>query len=339
MRSVIHAGVKLTCASVALLLSCSCAGDRGLDVSGPPLAIIEPRLDEPLVETFPPADERPSDPVKRALLEQINRDRAAFGLPAVLWDESASRVADAFCASQIRENTTGHFLTDGLPPYARTSFAGVFGMQFENSVTWKTNASSFGQPAVELVLEGHAGMLAEKPPFDGHRRTILDPEATHVGVGWAISRGDFRMAEEFLIRHLAWLRLERVPVRAGVLLVRGAPVDGRRLRFVTIGWEPPPARLTAAQASARTSYSYPKASEAYVGEGNVTLKILDTVTSDRIRFAHGREFYFRFAPDRPGLWTLVFQTAPLRGERISQGGAVSVWFDRRAPAALAAGSQ
>ena len=28
--------------------------------------------------------------------------------------------------------------------------------------------------------------MEEKPPADGHRRTILDPEATHVGVGYAI---------------------------------------------------------------------------------------------------------------------------------------------------------
>ena len=53
---------------------------------------------------------------------------------------------------------------------------------------------SFDETVTELALEAHAGMLAEKPPNDGHRRTILDPAATHVGVGYAIVGGSFRMA-------------------------------------------------------------------------------------------------------------------------------------------------
>ncbi|HEX5134383.1 MAG TPA: CAP domain-containing protein, partial [Thermoanaerobaculia bacterium] len=142
---------------------------------------------------MPPADDRPLDKVKLAVLDRINRDRAAAGLAQVLWDDAASRVADTYCANQVRERTSGHFLTNGLPPYARTAFAGVFGMQFENSVTWRTTASAFDETAAELALEAHAGMLAETPPNDGHRRTILDPAVTHVGVGYAIVGGSFRM--------------------------------------------------------------------------------------------------------------------------------------------------
>ena len=60
---------------------------------------------------------------------------------------------------------------------------------------------------MRLALEGHENMLREKPPSDGHRRTILDPEATHVGVGWAAENGRFQMAQEFLVRGLARLGL------------------------------------------------------------------------------------------------------------------------------------
>jgi hypothetical protein len=286
---------------------------------------VAPALASPVEDSGPPAHARPTGPVTAAEFDRINRDRTAAGLPTVAWDDGVSRVADAFCANQIRENTSGHYLTDGLPPYARTSFAGVFGMQFENSVTWKTTGSSFEDPAETLALEGHASMLAEKPPYDGHRRTILDPDATHVGVGYALSQGEFRMAQEFLVRHLAWLRLEQLSPASSMVLVRGAPVAGRRLQFVTIGWEPVPRELTRAEANGRTSYSYPKIEEAFVREGNRTLKVVGATTMDRIRFGRDQEFAFRFDPERPGLWTLTFHTNPLREERIVPGGVATLW--------------
>jgi uncharacterized protein YkwD len=313
--------------ALALAFTAACAGNGAGPFAEPALVIVAPPLDRPLSDALPPADARPLDPVKAAVFEQINRDRAAAGLGPVAWDEAASRVADAFCNEQIRESTSGHYLTNGVPPYARTAFAGVFGMQFENSVTWKTTATSFDEPVEKLALEGHAEMLGEKPPYDGHRRTILDPDATHVGLGYALERGDFRMAQEFLTRHLAWLRLERVPAVSGVIRIRGEPIPGRRLLFVSIGWEPVPRTLTRAEASGRTSYSYSKTIEAFVREGNVTLKVVGARTSDRIRFGPDREFSLRFAPDRPGLWTLVFHTTLLGEDHPVPGGVASVWVN------------
>ena len=325
-------------AFLALLLVTACAGNGAVDPPPPALAIVAPRLDAPIVEVFPPSDALPHDPVKLAVFERINRDRAAEGIAPVLWDDAASRVADAFCRDQIREKTTGHFLTNGLPPYARTALAGVFGMQYENSVTWKTTGPSFTDPVEELALSGQAEMLAEQPPYDGHRKTILDPDATHVGVGYDIRGPDFRMAQEFLTRHLAWLKLERVSPRSAGVVVSGKPIDGRRLLFVTVAWEPTPAPITREAASRRMSYSYPAPSEAFIKEGIVNMRIVGAVTSDRIRFGRDEAFEFRFSPDRPGLWTLVFHTRPLREERTASGGVVVLWVDRpeAAPAAEAA---
>jgi uncharacterized protein YkwD len=339
VRGLTHAPAKLTrpLALVALILGVACSGSHGRDSPAPSLTIVAPFLDIPIEDRLPPAEDRPLDKVKRTVLDRINRDRAAAGLPTVLWDDRASRVADNFCAAQIRESTSGHFLTNGLPPYARTSFAGVFGMQYENSVTWRTTASSFDETATELALEAHAGMLAETPPNDGHRRTILDPAVTHVGVGYALAGGSFRMAEEFLTRHMERLKLERLAGRP-VVAIQGAPIEGRRLRFVTIGWEPPPMRFTREEASSRTSYSYPPTLYAFVDEGNVRLKVAGAVTFDRIRFAGSREFSFRFAPDRPGLWTMEFYTVAAKEPRPIQGAAVSVWFDEESRAEAPAGS-
>jgi hypothetical protein len=171
---------RLLCAAQALAILGCAAGQRPAArarMMPAPLHIRVPDLEEPLVESVPAADGYPNDLVKEGVFERINRDRLLAGLLPVAWDEAASRVADAFCAQQVREATRGHFLMDGVPPYARTAFAGVFGAQAENSVSWVTTAASFTEPSLRLALMGHQEMMDEKPPQDGHaaRSSIPTP--------------------------------------------------------------------------------------------------------------------------------------------------------------------
>jgi uncharacterized protein YkwD len=316
----------------AAVLVMSCATPRPGDADPPQqgsrtLKVRLPDLSSPVVDVFPKPDAAPSDPVKSAILARINRNRAAAGLPPVAWDEGASRVADAFCRQQVREATNGHFLTDGVPPYARTAFSGVFGSQAENSVSWITTAKSFTDTPRELATLGHDGMMAERPPSDGHRRTILDPEATHVGVGWALGEGRFQMAEEFLSRSLERLTLSlRDPSRL-VLVFEGRVIPNLRLQFVTIAHEPSPTPLTREQASGRTSYSYPSSTLAYVGEGTGGMFVSGVDTQPRIRMHSNSEFSFTFAPDRAGLYTFLLYTAARPSEPARPGASVTVWVE------------
>ena len=281
-----------------------------------PLAIRQPPL--PISETYP-ARREPSDPVKKAVLDRINEDRRKASLPPVAWDERASGVADRFCAAQIAERTRGHFLMNGIPPYARTAFDGVFGIQAENAVAWRTTAPRFEDSALSLALSGHASMMAEVAPNDGHRRTILDPDATHVGVGYAVEKSDFRMAQEFLTRRLQSLSLEPAPDDPAIVVFRGRTLEGRRIAFVTIAHEPPPRPLSRGVVNTRDSYTYPAPTLAYVTTGEHSMRIVDTVTEDRIHIEANRGFSFRFAPAQPGLWTFSIYTAVDR-ERARPGG-------------------
>jgi hypothetical protein len=86
------------------------------------------------------------------------------------------------------------------------------------------------------------------------------------------------------------------------------------------------------------SYSYPPPVEAFVKEGLVSLRIVGAITSDRVRYNRDGSFELRFAPDRPGLWTLVFQTSPLREERSASGGIAVLWVDRPPPTPPEAGA-
>jgi hypothetical protein len=302
-----------------------------LDVPPPPppvlrLAVRAPDLTHPVTESYP-TPSTPEDPVKRAVFEQINVDRAAQGLPAVAWDEAASRVADVFTAAQIREGTRGHFLLDGFPPYARTGFAGIFGMGAENSVAWRTVGAAFHEPSVDLALEGQASMLAEKPPDDGHRRTILDPLVTHVGIGWAQGGGDFRMAEEFLTRRLDVLTISQVASSPLTVLFRGRTVSGDQLRFVTLAVEPSPRPISKAQANGRRRYTYPEPRLAFVPEGMKTYQVVGATTEDVIHVGGSGEFSFRFTPAQPGLWTILFHVTDGR-ERPRPGGLAVLWIEK-----------
>ncbi len=283
-----------------------------------------PVLEKPLVETYPPP-EQPQDPVKAAVFERINRDRVAQGLTPVNWDAGASRVADAFCAQQVREKTRGHYLMDGLPPYARTGFAGIFGLGSENSISWITTSTWADQNLTALGLSGHDRMMEERPPKDGHRRTILDPDATHVGVGYFVRGGRFQMSQEFLVRRLDRLALS---VRSGLplLAVEGRVLAPDRIQFVTIAREPKPAPLTQAEANARTTYSFPEPDEAYVPEGSLGMSVVGTVTRDRLRMRKDREFFFVYRPADAGLYTFVFYVA-CEGRMPKQGGSATVLFE------------
>ncbi len=268
--------------------------------------------------------------MKAAVLDRINADRLRFGISAVEWDDAAARVSDTFCARQIEERTRGHFLMDGLPPYARTAFAGIFGLHSQNSVSWLTTAPKFSDSTMTLALSGQEQMMEEKPPADGHRVTILDPEATHVGVGYAIAGGRFQMSQEFLIRRMERVTIAEAEAGGAAVVIRGKPAANWRLRFVTIAREDPPLSLTREEASGRTSYSYPKASLAYVPEGNRGMQVVGMTTEDRVRILPGREFLFPFAPDRPGLYTFEFYGGQSDSSRPRPGGGATIWVERSA---------
>jgi uncharacterized protein YkwD len=324
---------RLLCAAQALVVfSCAAAApppepEEQSSSRRPPLRVRAPDLSRPLTDTLPDPNARPQGRLKEEVFARINRDRARAGLLPVAWDEKVSRVADAYCARQVQEATRGHFLMDGIPPYGRTAFAGVFGAQSENSVSWITTAPSFTESPIDLALSGHRSMMDETPPQDGHRRTILDPDATHVGVGYAVAHGRFQMAQEFLARNLERLTVSLRDTSRVVLRFDGRPVQGTQVQFVTIAREPPPAPLTREEATARTSYAYPSPRLAYIGEGITLMRVAGVDTQDKLRVWSNREFSFIYAPDRPGLYTFTVFTAARPSEPPRAGASATVWVE------------
>jgi hypothetical protein len=114
-----------------------------------------------------------------------------------------------------------------------------------------------------LLLDSHARMMAEVPPDDGHRRTVLDPEWTHVGIGAAASGGEFRMSEEFS-RHVAeWVEVPAAPLPAGARAPFAVKLPaGWALASIEVGFEAPARPMSREEIGRRGAYAYPGASQS-----------------------------------------------------------------------------
>ncbi len=154
-----------------------------------------------------PSDD-PYYQVRNAVVEQINRDRAAAGLSAVEFDPLSSVVADHHCQEMAAHRYLSHWNLKGLLPYHRYHFAGGKDHVQEN-LSGTTKFSGGREPigtqpqdVLPLLMESHHRFMAEKPPLDGHRKTVLTSAHTHVGIGLAVVGEEFRMAEEFINRYV-----------------------------------------------------------------------------------------------------------------------------------------
>jgi uncharacterized protein YkwD len=285
--------------------------------------------------------------LRSRLLAQINADRKAHDLPPVALDAGVSTLGDSYCWEQIRHGTTGHFTIDGLSPYMRYSFAGGDDAVTENAAAWSAPATFTTASLGQMARRSHAAMMAERPPRDGHRRAILDPWATHVGIGLAWKGGEFRLVQEFVRRWLTWSRPFPRYARLGDS-VRGSahPVDGATVEAISVHFEPLPAPLTASVASDRDEYALPRNRREYGPLAGVadsaTREIRTAVRRPRAEgFERGRDGGFVFEvpfTDGPGIYTVVVWVRPAGSPEAIAASNVSIRVDRAIASAPRGGS-
>ncbi len=215
-----------------------------------PLRVVMPGLAPAYAERAPGA--------KAELLRVINRERAEHGAPPLAYDLLGAKVGDEFCEQAVRDRTTGHWDLEGRAPYLRWALAGGIDHHAQNFAAESRTGFEFTESPAELLLRMHEAFMAEKPPNDGHRRTILDPIWTHVGIGFALVGGEMRMTEEYSRRVLEWAELPAGPAKAG----GGAPValklpKGWSVGAIEVAFEPAPKPMSRAEIAARASYGLP----------------------------------------------------------------------------------
>ena len=245
--------------------------------------------------------------LREHVLKLINRDRALYKLPPVELDLAVSAMGDEYCRTQIRNGTTGHFTIDGVSPYTRFSLAGFNDAVSENAAAWSATYNFTERALVEMTSRSQDAMMAEMAPYDGHKRTMLDPNATHVGIGMAWERGEFRLVQEFVRRYIDWTRpLPREVVLGSPVLTGGRARPGVTIEGITVHHEPLPQPLAAHVASAISTYGLPAKRREYVPR--VARKGGPLAVALRGDFSLRADGTFAFTvpfPDGPGLYTVV----------------------------------
>jgi uncharacterized protein YkwD len=286
------------------------------------LVILAIALAAPLAQGEGPIDETRFT-LREEMLRLVNRDRKQFGLPPVQLDPFASEVADGFCRQQIKERVAGHFGLDGQAPYMRYSFAGGNDGISENTAAWSA-PYSFGDRALyEMVRRSHEAMMSEVAPHDGHRRAILDPAATHVGIGLAWERGEFRIAQEFVRRYVSWSKIApRTATLNDNVVCVGRPVSGFKVGAITVHHEPLPEPMSATLANKIETYSLPDKRREYLPRLPKAYKRMVAAGVEEVtpQYGDGRRgdfavtddgtFTFRVPfNDGPGIYTVVVWVA------------------------------
>lgn len=199
--------------------------------------------------------------IKRAVFERINADRRAHGLNAVAYDRLAAEVGESHCREMLAHGYVSHWNTRGLKPYHRFSFAGGTDAISENCSGSDASHDVYRSvgDVTAGVLESHAAMLGEIPPDDGHRRTILNPANTHVGIGLAFNRRAVRMTQEFVQRHVEVKSVPPATLRVGEqFLLRGRVLSpAHRAKSIAVYFEPYPRPLSLDELHRTSSYGFP----------------------------------------------------------------------------------
>jgi uncharacterized protein YkwD len=115
------------------------------------------------------------------LFKQINQDRAANNLPPLAWESRLERSAHMHDLVMAKGCGLMHQCPNEPDLAIRISNQGV---------QWQTVGENIGEggplfsndAASNMVSMIHQGMMAEKPPNDGHRRNLLSKDFHRIGI-------------------------------------------------------------------------------------------------------------------------------------------------------------
>nr|MBA2542848.1 CAP domain-containing protein [Deltaproteobacteria bacterium] len=128
--------------------------------------------DPPLSITVDPSqDDIPiSDPVEaeKRLLAMVNRDRQAFGLPALVWDARVADVSRKYSEEMRRTKVVAH-----VSPTSGSAADRVRAAKIKTAVVLENVARAYG------INEAHLGLMNSP----GHRANLMSGTATHIGIG------------------------------------------------------------------------------------------------------------------------------------------------------------
>jgi len=273
----------------------------------------------PPLAPLAPHDDRfgaPYESERRTLLEAVNRARAETGVRPLTYDALLEVVGTLHCRRLLADGVAGHFALDGVPPYARYLLAGGHGYHRENAASRTSSYDVRPDEIRAVLLESLDRMLSEVPPADGHRKTLLDPDVTHIGVGIAYDGGEIRVAHEIAVEvTTAWRSAPAVARPQQRLGVGGRLTEPWEVAAVEVLWQPLPRPMTPAQVERISSYGYPpRRSITYSNQAS--LGRFATGDSAGLEVHGKRGFYFTWVTGpEAGLEVIVVWARATPGQR------------------------
>ena len=227
---------------------------------------------------------------REQLLKQLNAERAAAHLSQLSLDDLACRVATDHARDMSQADFLSHWGSDGRKPYHRYSFAGGTEAVRENLSSAESIQSVTATGVLKDLYEMHLSMLEEVPPNDGHRKTILFPQLTHVGFGIALQGYNLKLNELYLARYIEVDPIPRLAQPKGAVMLRGKILNPfHMLTGVDIYYEPLPSPPAIDWLRVPRSYGLPEMSDRllprlpdgyfYADGNNGTIRI-----NNRVRF-------------------------------------------------------
>jgi uncharacterized protein YkwD len=194
--------------------------------------------------------------IKLVQLEVINRSRQKFRVPPVRLDILASRVANKMCREAAENKYISHWNLAGEKPYQRYAFAGGFDHVAENAFgSWSSIKYEISSSLIsKMMLQGHQTFMAERAPYDGHKKNITDKTHNFVGIGYYVTENQFRYYEEFIDRYLEY---EKIPTDLKVneeSLITVRPIGRGFLYFLIVYRDNLPRPQKISQLSKKGSY-------------------------------------------------------------------------------------
>ncbi|MBK8216541.1 MAG: CAP domain-containing protein [Myxococcales bacterium] len=236
---------------------------------------------EPSPGIAPPRGKLRLREARLKMLALVNRDRATQGLGPLALDEGpAQRAGQRHAEDMAKNGFLGHYGTDGSVPEQRHTEAGGSDMVLENASCMDDlkRRELDPDPLVdEADIERAEHMFFDEvPPHDGHRKNILKPQHTRVGIGIALPRplpGEIAVpciTHEMVDGYGTYGALPAKATVGATLRVEGALSGPAQLGGVGISRVDMPKPLPPAEANKRRSYTVPSPYETYWPKGFVT---------------------------------------------------------------------
>ncbi len=225
---------------------------------------------------------------RKYMLALINRDRRSEKLGPVVLDTGPPTASGQSHADDMAHlGYLGHWGSDGSVPEERLTRAGGADMVLENASCFTDEKTRTLDPSPQIdpaeVERAESMFFNEKPPNDGHRKNILKPAHTRVGIGVAQPKDTATeiavpcFSQEFLDTYGTY---EPLPTRAKVgtkIKVKGRATPSATAVGITRIDTPKP--LSTHDLNQRRSYPVPAPFALYWPKGFVT-EIPLVVTGD-----------------------------------------------------------